>query len=112
MHIKQCIRQVSGLQERMARAIRQKLAQHEERKKSLYRLLNNFSYQRVLERGFVLVRDAKARPVTSAGALKPGMELALSFHDGDGRAVAAGRSKAGKEERGTGEESGEQGSLL
>ena len=112
MHIKQCIRQVSELQERMARAIRQKLAQHEERKKSLYRLLNNFSYQRVLERGFVLVRDAKARPVTSAGALKPGMELALSFHDGDGGAVATGPPKAGKEERDTGEESGEQGSLL
>lgn len=112
MHIKQCIRQVSELQERMARAIRQKLAQHEERKNLLYRLLNNFSYQRVLERGFVLVRDAKARPVTSAGALKPGMELALSFHDGDGGAVAADRSKAGKEERGTGEGDGEQGSLL
>lgn len=112
MHIKQCIRQVNELQERMARAIRQKLAQQEERKKSLYRLLNNFSYQRVLERGFVLVRDAKARPVTSAGALKPGMELVLSFHDGDGGTVATGPPKAGKEERDTGEESGEQGSLL
>jgi len=112
MHIKQSIRQVGELRERMARAIRQKLAQHEERKETLYRLLNNFSYQRVLERGFVLVRDAKARPVTSASALKPGMELALSFHDGDGAAVAAGRPKAGQEERGTGGESGEQGSLL
>ena len=112
LHIKQSVRQVGELRERMARAIRQKLAQHEDRKESLYRLLNNFSYQRVLERGFVLVRDAKARPVTSAGALKPGMELALSFHDGDGAAVAAGRPKAGKEERGTGGESGEQGSLL
>lgn len=112
MHIKQYVRQVSELQERMARTIQQKLAQHEERKKSLYRLLKNFSYQRVLERGFVLVRDAKARPVTSAGALRSGMELALSFHDGDRGAVATGPSKAAKEERGTGEEGGEQGSLL
>ena len=112
MHIKHYVRQVREMQERMARTIQQKLAQHEERKKSLYRLLKNFSYQRVLERGFVLVRDAKARPVTSVGALRSGMELALSFHDGDRGAVATGPPKAAKEERGTGEETGEQGSLL
>ncbi len=111
LHIKQSIRQVGELGERLARAIRRKLAQHEERKDTLYRLLNNFSYQRVLERGFVLVRDAKARPVTSAGALKPGMELALRFHDGDAAAVAAGRPKGGKG-RDSGGEDGEQGSLL
>ena len=64
-----------------------------------------------MERGFVLVRDAKARPVTSAGALKPGMELALRFHDGDAAAVAAGQPKGG-EGRDSGGEDGEQGYLL
>ena len=129
LQIKQNIRHVGELGERLARAVRQKLVQQEERKDTLFRLLNNFSYERVLERGFVLVRDRQARPVTSAGALKPGMELALRFHDGDAAAVAAGRPKGGKDtgrpkggkdtgrprggkDGGPGEEGGEQGSLL
>jgi exodeoxyribonuclease VII large subunit len=111
MHVKQSIRQFGELGERLVRAIRQRLAHHKEQKEALYRLLNNFSYERVLERGFVLVRDAKARPVTSAGALKPGMELALRFHDGDAAAVAAGQPKGG-EGRDSGGEDGEQGYLL
>ncbi len=117
MHVKQSIRQFGELGERLVRAIRQRLAHHEEQKETLYRLLNNFSYERVLERGFVLVRDAKARPVTSAGVLKPGMELVLRFHDGDAAAVATGRPK-GRKGRGSGGKSGaggergEQGSLL
>ena len=109
--VKQGIRQSDALGERQARAIRQRLARHGEQKDALFRLLNNFSYERVLERGFVLVRDNRARPLTSAAALKPGMELALRFHDGEAAAVAAGRPKGGKE-RGSGGEDGEQGSLL
>ena len=97
--------------ERLTRAVRQRLDQHEVRKETLFRLLNNFSYGRVLERGFVLARDAKARPMNSAGALKPGMELTLHFHDGDAAAVVAGRPK-GRKGRGSSGESGEQGSLL
>jgi exodeoxyribonuclease VII large subunit len=109
--VKQGIRQSDALGERQARAMRQRLARHGEQKDALFRLLNNFSYERVLERGFVLVRDNRARPLTSAAALKPGMELALRFHDGEAAAVAAGRPKGGKE-RGSGGEDGEQGSLL
>ena len=109
--VKQGIRQSDALGERQARAIRQRLARHGEQKDALFRLLNNFSYERVLERGFVLVRDNRARPLTSAAALKPGMELALRFHDGEAAGVAADRPKGGKE-RGSGGEDGEQGSLL
>ncbi|MGF1639858.1 MAG: exodeoxyribonuclease VII large subunit [Rhodospirillales bacterium] len=49
----------------------------------LTRLLAGFSYQRVLERGFVLVHDRTGRAVLSVGALKPGMGLGLRFHDGE-----------------------------
>jgi exonuclease VII large subunit len=58
-----------------------------------------------------LVRDAKARPVTSADALKPGTDLTLKFHDGEAAAVVAGKKTGGKTlapDKG----SGEQGSLL
>jgi exodeoxyribonuclease VII large subunit len=115
LHITQSIKQVGELGERMARAIRRRLAEQAERKENIYRLLNNFSYERVLERGFVLVRDAKARPVTSARALKPGMELTLTFQDGEAAAMATGKKAARPgpgPDSGPNEEGGEQGSLL
>ena len=111
LQIKQQIRQVGDAGERLARAMQQRLAMEEEKKENLWRLLNGFSYERVLERGFVLVRDAKARPVTSADALKPGTDLTLTFHDGEAAAVVAGKKTGGKTlapDKG----SGEQGSLL
>ena len=46
-------------------------------------LLRSASYERVLERGFVLVRDSADRPVMTRRGLKPGMDLALHFRDGD-----------------------------
>ena len=54
------------------------------------KLLDSFSYKHVLERGFVLVRDAADRPVTRAAAVAPGMRLALGFADGTVPAVAEG----------------------
>jgi exodeoxyribonuclease VII large subunit len=54
----------------------------------LGKLLNSLSYARVLERGFVLVRDEAREPVLSATALAPGMVLNLQFHDGEARARA------------------------
>ncbi len=53
-------------------------------------LLESLSYQKVLERGYAVVRDAKDRPVTSAAKLAAGMALALEFHDGRAPAVATG----------------------
>jgi exodeoxyribonuclease VII large subunit len=46
-------------------------------------VLETLSYQRVLERGFVLARDERGEPVTLAAMTKPGMALKLRFHDGD-----------------------------
>jgi exodeoxyribonuclease VII large subunit len=46
-------------------------------------VLETLSYQRVLERGFVLARDEDGEPVTASSATKPGMALNLRFHDGD-----------------------------
>ncbi|MBT5676324.1 MAG: hypothetical protein HOJ07_11585, partial [Rhodospirillaceae bacterium] len=111
LQIKQGVRQVGEAGERLARAMQKRLGEEEEKKENLWRLLNGFSYERVLERGFVLVRDAKARPLTSASALKSGMELTLNFHDGEATAVSTGKKGGGKTaapDKG----SGEQGSLL
>lgn len=74
-------------------------------------LLESYSYEHVLQRGFALVRDAADAPLTSAAALSAGMQVALQFHDGrigatvDG-APAAPRKGAAKPAKPT------QGSLL
>jgi len=78
-------------------------------------LLESFSYERVLERGFVLVRDDKDRPVTTAAATRPGMEVALTFADAAVGAVISGTGaapKPAKPRRGKGKPDDKQGSLL
>ena len=76
---------------------------------SLGALLDSYSYEHVLKRGFALVRDAADAPLTSAAALSAGMPVALQFHDGRVGAIVDGSSgvptrKSSKPEK--------QGSLL
>jgi len=59
----------------------------EKRLASLSGLLESYSYKGVLERGFVLVRDASGAPVLSAGTLAPGDGISLTFRD-DGHVSA------------------------
>jgi len=47
------------------------------------RLLDGLSYERVLDRGFALVTDAKGKAVTHAGDLGPGDEIAIKMKGGD-----------------------------
>ena len=54
---------------------------------SLAQLLESYSYKGVLERGFVLVRDAAGAPVLSAEGLSPGDGIALTFQN-DGQVAA------------------------
>ena len=71
-------------------------------------VLETLSYQRVLERGFVLARDESGEPVTAAAMTKPGMALHLRFHDDD---VAARVEGARPRRRGS-KGNPDQGSLL
>ena len=64
-------------------AVQGRLREAETRVKHAAELLEGYSYQRVLERGFALVRDAADRPVTSRAVLSPGMDLTVRFGDGD-----------------------------
>jgi exodeoxyribonuclease VII large subunit len=50
---------------------------------SAAKLLESYSYERVLERGFVLVHDADGAAVTSADAARASGSVALRFHDGE-----------------------------
>ncbi len=53
-------------------------------------LLESYSYERVLERGFALVAAADGRPVTSTSQVKPGDDVSIRFKDGATSARVAG----------------------
>ena len=53
--------------------------------------LEGASYEKVLARGFALVRDARGHAVTSAADVAPASSLRLRFADGEARVVAEGR---------------------
>ncbi len=76
-------RDVAGLAGRLGAAMERAVADARRRLDHAARLLDGLSYERVLERGFVLARDRGGRPVTSAAATSPGMDLVLRFHDGE-----------------------------
>jgi exodeoxyribonuclease VII large subunit len=59
-------------------------------------LLESYSYEHVLKRGFALVRDEDDQPLTSVASLSSGMPVALQFHDGRARALVDGGSTAPK----------------
>lgn len=71
-------------------ATRAQLADRADDLKNTERLLESLSYRGVLARGFAVVRDKGASPLTAAGAIAPGSALTLEFHDGRIGAVAGG----------------------
>jgi exodeoxyribonuclease VII large subunit len=68
---------------------------------NLSALLDSYSYEHVLQRGFALVRDQNDEPLTSVAALSPGLSVALQFHDGRAHATIDGapKRKAAKPEK-------------
>jgi exodeoxyribonuclease VII large subunit len=70
--------------------LRARLREATARLEGLAARLEGVSYQKVLERGFVMVADRTGAPLTSAKAVKPGADLSLRFADGTVRATAAG----------------------
>ncbi len=75
---------------------------------SLGQLLDSYSYDQVLKRGFALVRDEAGQPVLAAAQVAPGQALHLQFHDGGIDATAAG----GPPRKGPNGGGPKQGSLL
>ncbi|HEY7608053.1 MAG TPA: exodeoxyribonuclease VII large subunit, partial [Alphaproteobacteria bacterium] len=103
------------LAQRLPGLVRRRIADAAQSLAGTAQLLDSLSYQRVLDRGYALVRDAAGEPVTSAAAAKPGADIAIRFRDGEvgarvtsGRAAAAPRA-APKRKRGGGDD---QGTLL
>ena len=108
-------RQLGDYAPRLARATRRRADEETKRLSQLSSLLESYSFHRVLERGYAVVRDAKGRPVTAAAATSPGQQVALQFHDDSVGAAIIGKASApapGKPAAGPGKKDDKQGSLL
>ena len=77
------------------------------------RLLEGLSYERVLDRGFALVTDAKGKAVTDAANLSPGDDITLKMKGGDvGARVTSGEPAKSKKAKPAKKTDTRQGSLL
>ncbi|MDH3234258.1 MAG: exodeoxyribonuclease VII large subunit, partial [Alphaproteobacteria bacterium] len=85
---------VARLGERMQPAAARLIERRTERLEALGLRLDSVSYERVLERGFALVRDSEDRPVMNAASLTAGDAIALRFHDGEAQATVDGTGSA------------------
>ncbi|MGZ9092923.1 MAG: exodeoxyribonuclease VII large subunit, partial [Rhodoplanes sp.] len=86
-----------------------RLREHERHFAHLAALLESYSYQRVLERGFALVHDEAGEALTSVTMMKPAMPVAIRMHDGERSALVIGSGQR----RGSAKKADEkQGTLL
>ncbi len=74
-------RQSRQLGERLAVAASRAVTEASSRFASLSKLLDSYSYQDVLRRGYALVRDAVGAPVTDPALLTTGTEFQVEFRD-------------------------------
>jgi len=85
------------LMDRSSRALTNRVKRAQDRLTAQIRLLDSLSYSGVLERGFVLVRDATGRLVRRAADTSAGQAIALQFADDQRAAVIeGGRGRRGK----------------
>jgi exodeoxyribonuclease VII large subunit len=68
--------------------LRAKLREGRARLEGLAGRLESVSYEAVLARGYALVADGRGAPLTTASAVRPGMDLRIRFRDGEVRATA------------------------
>lgn len=102
-------------EQNVRRAHRERITAHGKTLAHLGQLLESYSYERVLDRGFALVTAPSGAAITSAGALSPGDDVNIRLKDGVAAArVAGGAAAAKKKPRKPSADNGDdpQGSLL
>jgi exodeoxyribonuclease VII large subunit len=88
--IKEYYQRVEQVHERVLRKTVQQLDSAQHRVQLVSQMLEQLNYQKVLDRGFVLVRTEKGDPITSAAALPSESAITLQFRDGIRRAYSSG----------------------
>ena len=80
------------LGERLALPMPRKLAEAATGLASLEQMLASLSYERVLDRGFAVLRDSRGKPLADVGGVKPGADLRVQMRDGTLGVTARGRT--------------------
>ena len=75
---------------RLGAALGRGLRETETQLRGQAKLLDAYSYHRVLARGYAVVRDDRAKLVSGIGAVRPGLGLQVEFRDGFVEATARG----------------------
>lgn len=90
--IVQARRRLRGETEDLTRAVTVQLAHRKKSLAHVSQLLESFSYERVLDRGFALITSASGAPLTSIKDLKSGDDVNIRLKDG----IEAARIVGGK----------------
>lgn len=88
-------RDLTRLEARLAVPMPRRLADASAALAGLEQMLNSLSYERVLDRGFAILRDADGRPLPQSAGIKPGAALSVQMRDGALPVTARGRADGG-----------------
>jgi len=80
----------------LRRAIEAAIKERRSRRSQAGSLLESFSYERILERGFALVSDSDGGSVTSAKQIQAGNQVEVRFHDGTHPMTVGGGGRPAK----------------
>jgi exodeoxyribonuclease VII large subunit len=92
--IEQRDERLEGVRNRLATAGGRALADAERHVVQLGRMLESYSYENVLKRGYALVLNGEGHLVAAAADAHSGDAVTLRFHDGERGAVIDGEKKA------------------
>ena len=71
------------LGQRLRDAVARSIGESRARLDTMAQLLDSMSYERVLDRGFVLARDKQDRPLALAAEARDAGDIILQFRDGE-----------------------------
>ncbi|HEY0835638.1 MAG TPA: exodeoxyribonuclease VII large subunit [Azospirillum sp.] len=83
-------RRLADLGPRVERGYGKDLDERAARVRALGQLLESYSYEGVLKRGYAVVRGADGKPLTGVAGATPGLAVGLQFHDGTAAATIKG----------------------
>lgn len=92
----QAAKDLNQLGERLTKRGTQTLADAETRLETLSRVLESNSFERILDKGFALIRDDAGQPILTAAATNAGQSVSVQFSDGTRGAVIDGDGPAKK----------------
>ncbi|MEG3619014.1 exodeoxyribonuclease VII large subunit [Magnetovibrio sp. PR-2] len=111
-HVGYAREMLNGRAERLNRAVARLTQAPRQQLEQTTRLLDGLSYERVLERGFALVTDAKGKAVTEASGVSPGDDITVRMKGGDIGARVTGGAQPKPKKKPTKKNNDAQGSLL